>query len=194
MLVALLGAPPAVEVLLHRRSARLLRHARQVAFPGGVADPGDVSPAATALREAEEELGLPPSRVVLVGRLSDQRTTTGYVVTPVVGLVPGGAELTPRAAEVEEVLRVPLAALLAPGGFRTSTRTVRGLRISGDVMVWKGEEIWGATARILLALRRVTAAARDGSSGPLSVPVPGAGPGPTRRAPWPAPRPSRGRG
>ena len=155
VLVALVDGASGVELLLHRRSRTLPHHPGQIAFPGGVVEPDDRDVAAAALREAQEEIGLDPDSVETLGRLADVRTPTGYVVTPVVGVVAGKVVLTPSDAEVEEIVRLPTAAVLDRALFRPVTKSVRGLLVTGEGLVWGGHEIWGATARMLLGLRRV---------------------------------------
>jgi 8-oxo-dGTP pyrophosphatase MutT (NUDIX family) len=154
VLVAVIEGPVGVDLLLHRRSRSLPHHAGQVAFPGGVVEPDDRDVAAAALREAQEEIGLDPESVEILGRLADVRTSTGYVVTPVVGAVSGEVVLSPSDDEVEEIVRVPAAVLLDHASFGMVTKRVRGLLVTGDALRWNGHEIWGATARVLLALRR----------------------------------------
>ncbi len=154
VLVALVDRSGDVDLLLHRRSRSLPHHAGQVAFPGGVVEPDDADVAAAALREAHEEIGLDPGLVEIVGRLADVRTPTGYVVTPVVGVVSGEVALQPSDAEVEEILWLPAAVLLDRAPFLPVTKSVRGLQVTGEALQWGGYEIWGATARMLLGLRR----------------------------------------
>ncbi len=153
-----LGLSPGV--LLTRRSAHLNKHPGQVSFPGGRIDPEDLHPEAAALREAQEEIGLDPARVEIVGRLADHRTGTGYRITPVIGLLsPGvaldGLGLTASPHEVESIFELPLAVLLDPAAPRQRSRMVNGR--PRDYWEWPHPEyhIWGATAAILrsLALR-----------------------------------------
>src|SRR3546814_4866005 len=99
-------------VILTQRTKTLSRHPGQIAFPGGRVDPGDADVTAAALREAEEEIGLPPARVTVIGAADRYRTITGFEVTPIVGVVPPDLVLTPHEAEVAEVFEVPLAFLL----------------------------------------------------------------------------------
>ena len=152
------GGTPAL--LLERRGERLTHHAGQYGFPGGAVEPQDAGVEAAALREAREETGIEPAGVELLGRLSDLRTPTGFVITPVVGLVRRHGALAPASDEVEALVTVPLEFLMRPGAFRRVVRRSRGVLIHGDALVYEGRVIWGATARILLALRRVL---RDGA-------------------------------
>ena len=143
---------PASSILLTKRTSHLSSHAGQVSFPGGRIDPGDTSAEAAALREAQEEVGLDPGCVELVGRLPDQLTRTGFRVTPVVGLLPPEPALLLSAHEVEEVLRLPMAVLLDPAAPQRRSAMLRGsLR---EFWVWPhpDHEIWGATAAILVDL------------------------------------------
>jgi len=155
VLVPVLVGDGEPRLLLERRSARLTHHAGQYGFPGGVVEPEDGRVERTALREAQEETGIAPEDVEILGTLSDLRTPTGFVITPIVGLVRGVQQLRPEAGEVEELVTVPLAFLTRPGAFRRVTRRSRGVLIHGDALVYQGRVIWGATARILLALRRI---------------------------------------
>ncbi len=143
---------PAPGVLLTKRTAHLAKHAGQVSFPGGRMDPDDPHPEAAALREAEEEIGLAPSQVELVGRLSDYVTGTGYRITPVVGIVPAGLVHIPSPDEVEAVFELPLAVLLDPQAPQQRRAHYRGRWRS--FWVWPHPEhyIWGATAAILVHL------------------------------------------
>jgi 8-oxo-dGTP pyrophosphatase MutT (NUDIX family) len=144
-------------ILLTKRTAHLSRHAGQVAFPGGRIDPGDASAEAAALREAEEEIGLDPARVELLGRLGDYVTGTGYRVTPVLAALPEtlglddlGLRLSPH--EVDAAFVLPLSVLLDPGAPRRRRAHYRGRW--REFWVWPHPEhyIWGATAAILVQI------------------------------------------
>jgi len=143
------------DLLIERRAADLPNHAGQYGFPGGAVDPGDRDIVETALREAREEIALDPGGIEVIGRLSDVRTPTGYVVTPIVGVVPGPVNPAPSPTEVAFVILVPLRFLLAPGAFRRVRRRAGGLLIQTDALVFEGHAVWGMTARILLELRRL---------------------------------------
>ncbi len=158
VLVAVLDRPEP-GVILTVRSSRLAKHAGQVAFPGGAADAGDPSGVRTALREAEEEIGLDPSQVQPLGFLDRIDTVSDFRVLPVVGLVYGNIELVPDRREVDLVFTVPLERVLDPGAYRETrihrhgeTRVVHSLR-------WREQKVWGVTASILrnLALRAAAA-------------------------------------
>lgn len=144
------GAEPGV--LLTLRASHLKDHAGQVAFPGGRMDPGDASPEAAALREAQEEIGLPPGQVELAGRLPDYATGTGYRITPVLGLLPSGLALSPREEEVAAIFTLPLATLLDPAAPQRRQAEWRGRQ--REFWVWPHPEhyVWGATAAILVHL------------------------------------------
>ncbi len=145
----------APRILLTRRADHLRSHGGQVSFPGGRIDPEDASPEAAALREAWEEVGLDPDCVELIGRLPLHETGTGFLVTPVVGLVTPGLVLRPAAAEVAAILSLPLGLLLDPAQPTRSRIKLRGGDWR-DVWVWPHDEhyIWGATAAILVSLAR----------------------------------------
>jgi 8-oxo-dGTP pyrophosphatase MutT (NUDIX family) len=139
-----------------RRGTGLRRHAGEISFPGGRRDPEDASLSDTALREAEEEIGLPRTEVKIVGELEPTPTfVTNYVIHPFVGLIPAGRawELSPN--EVDAVLELPLRALQES---RTRTHMERrGIEFETDAYVVDEHLIWGATARILeLLLERLT--------------------------------------
>ena len=144
-------------VLFTQRTAHLKSHAGQVSFPGGRAEPGDASAEYTALREAEEEIGLPRERVEVLGRLPDYRTRTGFRVTPVIGVVAPPLELAPDPREVESVFEVPLAWLLEERNRERRTREYQGLQVGYWVYEYQGRVIWGATAGMLVNLHRMLA-------------------------------------
>ena len=139
-------------LLLTKRNERLKRHAGQVSFPGGRIDPMDVDATAAALREAEEEIGLVPRHVEVLGRLGDFLTGTGFRITPVVGLVSPDLALRPDPHEVDLVFEFPVETLLDPGAPRRERQERRG--IARDVWIWPHPEhyIWGATAAIMVHL------------------------------------------
>lgn len=142
------GRPHAV---LTERRHDLRRHAGEISFPGGRHDPTDADLRATALREAHEEIGLPPETVEVIGALQPTPTiATGYAIYPFVGVIEAGRawKLSPR--EVAEVLELPLADVLAGYGRRRLIR--RGIPIRTDTYVVADKLIWGATARILADL------------------------------------------
>ncbi|MBI3722571.1 CoA pyrophosphatase [bacterium] len=148
------GAP---RLVLTQRVSTLSAHAGQVAFPGGSRDPGDADDLATALREAEEELGLPAALVSPLGALDDVWVVTGYRITPWAARVPAGFSYRPNAEEVARVFHVSLGDLVDPG--KTRVRVERRVRAGRTVDVpffELGEElIWGATGRVVLDLLEV---------------------------------------
>jgi 8-oxo-dGTP pyrophosphatase MutT (NUDIX family) len=134
-----------------KRHDDMRRHAGEISFPGGRRDESEPDLRATALREAEEEIGLPAAAVELVGALQPTPTiATGYAVYPFVGLIEPGRAWTPSVSEVAEVIELSLQALLAGYGRRRLIR--RGLPIRTDTYVVGDHLIWGATARILADL------------------------------------------
>jgi len=148
---------PMPGVLLTKRTEYLSTHAGQVSFPGGRIDAGDPSAEAAALREAQEEIGLDPARVELLGRLGDYVTGSGYNITPVLGLLPVGIgldalDLVLSPKEVEAVFLLPLAVLLDPDAPSRRRAEWRGRR--REFWVWPHPEhyVWGATAAILVQL------------------------------------------
>jgi 8-oxo-dGTP pyrophosphatase MutT (NUDIX family) len=136
-----------------RRRDDLRRHAGEISFPGGRQDPGEADLRRTALREAEEEIGLPGDAVELIGALQPTPTiATNYAVYPFVGLIEPGRTWTPSATEVDAVLELPLDRLRAGSERRRLRR--RGVPFRTDVYVVDEHLIWGATARILADLLR----------------------------------------
>lgn len=136
-------------VLLTLRRANLRRHAGQVSFPGGRIEPGE-EPREAALREAQEEIGLDPARVELIGRLDETLVlATGFRLTPWVGVVPYPYPYLAHPGEVEAILEVPIASLARPGAHRTEEVEAYGERHLVHFYDLPAVTIWGATARIL---------------------------------------------
>ncbi len=152
VLAAIVAEKSGPGMLLTRRRDELVQHAGQVAFPGGAEDAADRGPEDTALREAEEEVGLPRQQVHLLGRLPRYPTTSGYLVTPVVGYVAEPPRFVAQAAEVAEIFVVPLAVLLDPVRWETRPLEVAGERLLLPEMSWEKKRIWGVTAGILQLL------------------------------------------
>ena len=152
VLLALQPGPAGWEMVLTRRAARLLHHPGQIALPGGKLDANDPGPVTAALREAREEVGLPPEAVELLGTLNPHETVTGFSVTPVVGWLRAPFVPVPDRGEVAEVFAVPLRHLADPGRYRLEGRRWRGVRRNYWVLPWGPYYIWGATARILRGL------------------------------------------
>ncbi|MBL4916883.1 CoA pyrophosphatase [Szabonella alba] len=139
-------------VILTKRSSRLKQHPGQIAFPGGKIDAGDADAVAAALREAHEEIGLPPDLVEILGSLPPHETVTGFSVTPVLAHLRGGFVPVPEPGEVEEVFSVPLSFVLDPANFRVERRRWLGEWRRYYAVPYGPYYIWGATARILRGL------------------------------------------
>lgn len=153
VLLPLYGWPEEPGLLFTERRADLRRHAGEISFPGGRRDEADADLSATALREAQEEIGLDPARVELGERLPPTATfVTGYRIHPFVGRIPHPGELglSPNPAEVEAVLTFSLELLRESYAMRRLTR--RGVPIHTPTYEVEGHLIWGATARILADL------------------------------------------
>ena len=152
VLIAVRTGPAGAELILTKRSSRLKHHPGQIAFPGGKVDPGDDGPVGAALRESWEEVGLPQDRVTVLGTLPQHETVTGFLVTPVLGVVSGEFTLVPEAGEVAEVFTVPLAHVTNAANFRIERRRWRGEWRRYYAVPYGPYYIWGATARILRGL------------------------------------------
>lgn len=152
VLVPLVDRPQGITILLTRRTDHLHAHAGQISFPGGRCEPGDCDVVATALREAEEEIGLPPDFVTPIGRLDVYVTRTGFEVSPVIGLVAPPPAFVPDPHEVAEVFEVPLDFILDPTSRQRHRRVYAGATRDFYVFPWRGYYIWGATAGMLVNL------------------------------------------
>lgn len=155
VLVPLLLHPEGPRLVLIRRGSALARHGGQVAFPGGVRDPGDPDLRYTALRETHEEIGLPPHQVEVLGRLDDVWTPTGFVLSSFVGLVRPPQEYRIQEVEVEEVLEAPLDRLMQDGCFREEIWHRDGIDYPIAFFDLEGFTVWGATGRIIARLLEV---------------------------------------
>lgn len=159
VLVPLVRHPGGLSVLLTQRTAHLLNHAGQISFPGGRNEENDASPEDAALRETEEEIGLARGAVDLLGRLDDYVTITGFLVTPVVGLVTPPLALTPDSFEVAEVFEVPLSFVMDPANHQRHHRIgPQGEKRWFYALPYEERYIWGATAAMLVNLYDVLAA------------------------------------
>jgi 8-oxo-dGTP pyrophosphatase MutT (NUDIX family) len=157
VLVPLVDRPDGMSVLLTQRTAHLSAHAGQIAFPGGRVEPGDQDAVATALRETEEEIGLPRAHVSLVGRLDTYVTGTGFEITPIVGIVAAPFLLTIDPFEVADVFEVPLSFVLDRRNHRRTERDFEQRRRVFFAIPYQGRNIWGATAGMLVNLAEVLA-------------------------------------
>ena len=138
-------------VILTQRTDTLRHHAGQVAFPGGRLDPGEDAIAA-ALREAEEEIALPPASVELIGAIDPYRTGTRFDITPVVGVVPPDLALVPAEAEVASVFEVPFSFLRDPAHHHRASAWWQGAERHYIEIPWNDRRIWGATAAMIVNL------------------------------------------
>jgi 8-oxo-dGTP pyrophosphatase MutT (NUDIX family) len=158
VLVGFLDTGGAPRVVLTKRSSRLKHHPGQIAFPGGKVDPGDGGPIGAALREAEEEVGLPRETVEVFGELPRHETVTGFIVTPVLGWIRDDFRPVPEAGEVDEVFTVPLSHVADRANYQVQSRFWRGHQRYYYTVPYGPHYIWGATARILRGLAERLAA------------------------------------
>ncbi len=154
VLIALTKTTDGWQLLYTRRTDRVETHKGQVSFPGGATDPEDSSPEETALREAEEEVGLRRGNVHLLGRLGEMRTVTNFIITPVVGVFPWPYVFTVHTVEVARVFTMPLAWLADHGNWQEFVRQETGRGVI-TYSPFDGELLWGATARMTLEFIRM---------------------------------------
>jgi 8-oxo-dGTP pyrophosphatase MutT (NUDIX family) len=156
VLVPLIDRADGMTVLLTRRTEHLAAHAGQISFPGGSIEPGDRDAQAAALREAREEIGLCSRQVTVIGRLDTYLTgSSGFEITPVVGIVAPSFSLAVDPFEVAEAFEVPLAFVLDPRNHHRAERVTAEGRRSFFVLPFENRNIWGATAAILVNLFEV---------------------------------------
>jgi 8-oxo-dGTP pyrophosphatase MutT (NUDIX family) len=155
VLIALVDRPEGLTVLLTERASQLARHAAQISFPGGRLEPSDPDVASAALREAEEEIGLDPARVKVIGYLPDHLVISGFRVTPVLSLVTPPFSLTPNPEEVAEVFEVPVSHIFDRDNHKARLRRVGDEDLLLFDIPWERHSIWGATAGMLLTFVRM---------------------------------------
>jgi 8-oxo-dGTP pyrophosphatase MutT (NUDIX family) len=149
VLVPVICTPEGVHLLLTRRTDTVETHKGQIAFPGGMVDETDRDRVHTAVREAEEELGIPPAMVEPIGMLDDLATPTGFCITPVVGILRSFPPLHLSAAEVAEAFTVPLAFFADPANAVVEQRVFRGEPREIWSYNFEDRVIWGATGTII---------------------------------------------
>lgn len=139
-------------ILLTQRAAHLQKHSGQVAFPGGKVDEGDATPIDAALREAQEEVGLPPAQVDVAGVLDTYETGTGFRILPVVGFISAPFQAVANKDEVAHIFEVPLALALNADNYKEHNVMWKGKRRRYHALDYQGFNIWGATAAMMLNL------------------------------------------
>ncbi len=143
-------------LLLTKRTETVEHHKGQISFPGGGEEPGDTDLLATALREAHEELGLPPTSVEVWGRLDETETVvSGFAITPFVGFIPPPTGLRPNPNEIDEIVTVPLEVFLDPANVRIERLVRDGREVELLFYDYSPHVIWGVTARIISGMVRL---------------------------------------
>jgi 8-oxo-dGTP pyrophosphatase MutT (NUDIX family) len=137
-------------IVFIKRTTTVKTHKGQISFPGGMRDTHDKTLLDTALRESLEEIGLRKEDIQVLGELDDEVTTTSnFIVTPFVALIPWPYQFTPEKAEVNEIIEVPIPALLEKDCLKPDTEVLNGKKVDSFAYHYRGAVIWGATARIL---------------------------------------------
>lgn len=158
VLVPIVDRADGFTVLLTQRSPDLRHHAGQISFPGGRVEPDDESEQATAMREANEEIGLPHDCVEFIGTLDVYETRTGFEIVPVIALVTPPFEIRLDTREVDEAFEVPLSFILDPANHERHSRIFQGVRRHFFALPYGERYIWGATAGMLVNLYEVLTA------------------------------------
>ncbi len=156
VLLALYPVEGDVRIVLQKRSEHVEHHKGEISFPGGMADEDDESLLRTALREADEEMGIRPEDVSVLGRLDDTPTISNFMISTYVGAIPSPYTFTPSKVEVAETLLAPVSRLRRPSSFRDEVRLEDGEFHRMPTYVYDGHVIFGATARILEQFLRLT--------------------------------------
>jgi 8-oxo-dGTP pyrophosphatase MutT (NUDIX family) len=175
VLIPLVARHDGITVLLTRRTAHLAAHAGQISFPGGRLEPQDRDARDAALRETEEEIGLPRACIRLLGELEEYGTITGFRVTPVIGIATPPFTLTPDPTEVAEIFEVPLAFVLDPANRRHAVEKRDGIERDIYEILFGDYRIWGFTARLLVrlveAIESAAETANQDRAAPRAAPV-----------------------
>lgn len=154
VLVPLIDHAEGIKVLLTQRVQHLKNHGGQISFPGGRVDARDRTPIEAALRESREEIGLKPELVDVLGTLSPYQTVTGFLVTPVIGVISADFKALPAPSEVDHIFEVPLAFLLDSANHRRERIEFRGRTRNYYAIPYGDHYIWGATAAMLINFRQ----------------------------------------
>ena len=152
VLIPVINREDELKVLFTRRTANLAKHAGQISFPGGHIEDSDNEPVDAALRETEEEVGLPRHYIEVIGQLENYISRTGFQITPVVGVIEPPFTVVPEPSEVAEIFEVPLSFLLNPENHHRHTRKISGEKREFYAMPYREYYIWGVTAGILVNL------------------------------------------
>ena len=149
VLVPIIIRNDGLQVLLTKRNENLKHHAGQISFPGGRVDDSDRNVQHTALRETEEEVGLKPALIKIIGELDQYIVGTGYLVSPIIGVIEPPFELVKQEDEVAEIFEAPLDFLISPENFKRYSRNFNGKTHYHFAITWENHFIWGATAGML---------------------------------------------
>lgn len=149
VLIPLVAQPDGVRVLLTQRTSHLKGHAGQISFPGGGVEPDDRDRAQTALRETEEEIGIAPDRIEVLGAMPDYELNSGFLVTPVVGWIVPPYAVQPDPFEVQDIFEIPLRHFLDPASFQRRRYEYDGIVRRYLAAPYEGRYVWGATAGML---------------------------------------------
>lgn len=149
VLIGLVEEDNGLHVLLTKRASHLKHHPSQVSFPGGKVEPEDKNAIATALREAQEEIGLSPDAVYVVGQLPPYQVISGYLVTPIIAIIANKQKYIKDDNEVAEIFQVPLSHFLADENHHMVVANKKGQKLNIHFMPYKHHNIWGATAAML---------------------------------------------